>query len=111
MVILTHFITLSFAVAEQLSAEDMANVAAQGFKTMINSRPYGGGGSTQPPPAEIERSARALGLNYIYLPVISGAITQALVMREALPSAPTPVLALYRPGARSSRLYGLVQNA
>ena len=75
MAISARFITPAFAGAEQLFAENMANVAAQGFKTVIYNRPYDEGGSTQPPSVEIERSAHALGLNYIYLPVISGAIT------------------------------------
>lgn len=70
---------------------------------MINNRSDGQGGNTQPS-AEIERSARALGLNFIYnLPVavVIGVITPALAMREALTSAPTPVLAFCRSGARS----------
>jgi len=109
MTVPTKALTPQFAVAAQLSAHDLPAVAAQGFKTLINNRPDGEGGAGQPPSREFEAVAQALGLNYIYLPVVSGAITaeQAVAMREALATAPGPVLAFCRSGARSAQLYSL----
>ena len=103
----TRAVTPTFAVAAQLAPPDMQAVAAQGFKTVINNRPDGEGGASQPASRDIQAAAQALGLNYIYLPVVGGAITpaQAQALREALASAPTPVLAFCRSGARSAQLY------
>lgn len=108
MSITTRYLDPSFAVAAQLTAQDMAAVAAQGFKTVINNRPDGEGGDSQPASREVEASAKALGLNYIYLPVVSGSVTpeQVQAMRDALAGAATPVLAFCRSGARSAQLYG-----
>lgn len=113
MAISTHTIAPGFAVAAQLSAEQMADAAAQGFKTVINNRPDGEGGPDQPTNQAIAAAAQANGLHYIYLPVVGGAITpqQALALRAALQAAPQPVLAFCRSGARSAQLHALAQLA
>ncbi|MBX9832682.1 MAG: TIGR01244 family phosphatase [Burkholderiaceae bacterium] len=100
-----------FAVSPQLSASDFTAVVAQGFATVINNRPDGEGGADQPTSAELERAAKLAGLNYVYLPVVSGSITATQVqgMRKALAAAPGPTLAFCRSGARSAQLYGLAQ--
>lgn len=105
-------LTPEFAVSPQLSASDFASVVAQGFTTVINNRPDGEGGGEQPTSPELERAARLVGLNYVYLPVVSGSITAAQVqaMRNALKSASGPTLAFCRSGARSAQLYGLAQS-
>jgi uncharacterized protein (TIGR01244 family) len=103
----------SFAVTGQLTPDDIPGIAAQGFATLINNRPDGEGGGSQPPSSSIEQAARAAGLNYVYLPVVSGAISpaQAEAMRQALATVPPPVLAFCRSGARSAQLYSLAQTA
>ena len=113
MSIPTQTIAPGFAVAAQLSVAQMADAAAQGFKTIINNRPDGEGGPDQPQSQAIAAAAQALGLHYVYLPVVSGAITpeQALAMHKALQTAPQPVLAFCRSGARSAHLYALAQAA
>jgi uncharacterized protein (TIGR01244 family) len=109
-----HIVALTpdFAVAPQLSTADFAWLSTQGFKTVINNRPDGEGGSTQPTSAQLECAAEAAGLHYVYLPVVSGAITSAQVqaMHNALATAPRPGLAFCRSGARSTRLFGLAQS-
>ena len=106
-------LSTDFAVTGQLSPQDLGEVAARGFGTVINNRPDGEGGSDQPPSGELERAARAAGLHYVHLPVVSGAITpeQAAAMRQALSTAPGPVLAFCRSGARSAKLFELAQSA
>ena len=101
-----------FAVTGQIALQDLPEVAALGFGTVINNRPDGEAGD-QPPSDEVERAARAAGLRYVHLPVVSGAITpeQGRAMREALASAHGPVLAFCRSGARSGKLYELAQSA
>jgi uncharacterized protein (TIGR01244 family) len=102
-----------FSVTGQLTVSDVPAIAEQGFATLINNRPDGEGGSSQAPSSDIEQAALAAGLHYIHLPVIAGAITpaQALAMQEALTTAPAPVLAFCRSGARSAELYKLAEAA
>ena len=104
-------LTPDFAVSPQLLAEDFAWVSAQGFKTLINNRPDGEGGPSQPVSADLERAAVAAGLHYVYLPVVSGSITAAQVgaMRDALHASAGMTLAFCRSGARSAQLFGLTQ--
>ena len=101
--------TESFATAPQITSHDLAEIAAMGFKTVVNNRPDGEGGPEQPANAEIEAAAKAAGLNYAYLPVISGQITeqQARDFAHLLATAPGPLLAFCRSGARSQNLYQL----
>ncbi len=108
----TRPLNASFSVAGQLQPGDMAAVAAQGFASVINNLPDGERGGAQALSRDIELAAQAAGVHYVYLPVISGAITPAQVraMREALASAPAPVLAFCRSGARSAQLYTLSQD-
>lgn len=96
-----------FAVAPQLTPEDMAAVAAAGFKSVINNRPDGEGGPDQPRSEEVEAAARAAGLEYRYQPVNGGNIQQQDVdaFAELLNTLPQPVLAFCRTGNRCSILY------
>ena len=102
MSISPHTLAPGFAVAAQLSAQQMADVAALGF---------GEGGPDQPLSHAVAAAAQANGLHYVYLPVVGGAITpaQAQALRDLLQTAPQPVLAFCRSGARSAQLYTLAQ--
>ena len=113
MVAPIRHLNAAFAVTAQLTVGDVHGLAAMGFTALINNRPDGEGGSAQPLSRDIEQAARTAGLHYVYLPVVSGAITpaQAVAMRQALVTAPAPVLAFCRSGARSAQLYQLAQAA
>ena len=104
-----HFKWLSdtVAAAGQIVPADLPVIAAHGFKTVINNRPDGEGGPNQPPSAQLQRAAEALGLRYVYLPVISGQLTakDAQDMAACLKSAAAPVFAFCRSGARTEHLY------
>lgn len=104
--------TDQFGTLGQITPEDVAEIARQGYKTIVNNRPDGEAGPTQPLSAEIEVAAKALGLNYVYLPVVSGQITleQAQSMAQVLETMPGPILAFCRSGARSTNLYMLAQQ-
>jgi uncharacterized protein (TIGR01244 family) len=99
-----HFGTLG-----QIEPSHLVEIAKQGYKSVINNRPDGEGGPDQPKNAEIQAEAEKLGLNYAYLPVVSGAITpeQVIEMARLLKTLPGPVLAFCRSGARSTNLYQL----
>ena len=105
--------TDAFATAAQISPADVGQIAALGYRTLINNRPDGEGGAGQPTSAEIEAAARAAGLQYAHLPVISGQITEPQARRfaELLATSPTPVLAFCRSGARSQNLFRMASGA
>jgi sulfide:quinone oxidoreductase len=97
----------NFGTAPQITPEDMQEIAEQGFKSVINNRPDGEGGASQPTSTQMEKAAQAAGLHYSYLPVISGQITEAQTAEFAalLASQPGPILAFCRSGARSTNLF------
>ncbi len=96
-----------FATAPQIDANDMAAIAAQGFSTVVNNRPDGEGGPDQPSSEAMAQAAQAAGLEYHYLPVISGQITPEQVASFAAVVAASngPVLAFCRSGARSTTIW------
>ena len=98
-----------FGTLGQIEPSHLAEIANQGYKSVINNRPDGEGGPDQPKNADIEAEAERLGLNYVYLPVVPSAITvdQVREMARLLQTLPGPVLAFCRSGARSTNLYQL----
>lgn len=100
-------LTDSFAVAPQLSPEDMQAVADAGFKSVIINRPDNEGGPQQPASSDVMAAARAAGLVVEYQPVVSGGMTHEDVIRfaELLKQLPAPVLAYCRTGTRCTHLF------
>ncbi|WP_420347173.1 TIGR01244 family sulfur transferase [Pelagibius sp.] len=98
----------SFAVAPQIEAADVAEIARAGYKTIICNRPDGEG-NDQPLFHEIEEAARAQGLEAHYLPVESGKVSDAdaEAFGERLEAVPKPVFAYCRSGTRSVTLWSL----
>jgi len=98
----------TFAVSPQITAAEVAELAQQGYKTIICNRPDGEG-NDQPLFHEIEEAAGKFGLQVHYLPVVSGAVTDedADKFAEAFESAPKPVFAYCRSGTRSITLWSL----
>lgn len=104
----------SFGTAGQIEPNDVAQIAREGYKSIINNRPDGEEGPEQPSNASIAVMAKEHGLEYAYLPVVSGAITpeQVVEMAKLLKTMPQPILAFCRSGARSTFLYQLaLQNS
>jgi len=99
-----------FAVAGQIAPENVAEIAGAGFKSIVCNRPDTEDGAV--PHDAVEEAARAAGLEFRFLPVVSGAITQEDVkgMAAILGELPRPVLAYCRSGTRCLNLYGLVQQ-
>ena len=104
--------TTQFGTLGQIDASHLAEIAKQGYKSVINNRPDFEGGPDQPTNASIQAEAEKLGLNYVFLPVVPGAFTQAEVqeMARLLKTLPGPVLAFCRSGARSTNLYHLASQ-
>ncbi|MGZ9044622.1 MAG: TIGR01244 family sulfur transferase [Telluria sp.] len=106
MTLAVQRLTPNVAVAGQLEPAAMAEVAAAGFRSIVNNRPDFEGGSTQPTSASIEAAARAAGLAYAWQPVSPSVQTPEDIARFAalLESLPKPILAFCRTGTRSGKL-------
>ncbi|MCC2098776.1 MAG: TIGR01244 family phosphatase [Hyphomicrobiales bacterium] len=98
------------SVAPQVSAGDMAEAAAMGFKTVVNNRPDGESAG-QPASSEIEEAAKAAGLAFVYMPVVSGQLTMQDVesFRTMMAGAEAPILAYCRTGTRCCNLWALAE--
>ena len=98
----------NISVAPQISIEDVAEAAKLGFKTLVANRPDHEEPG-QPAMADIEAAAREQGLEWVYMPVESGNITDDDVNRFApmIRDAEKPVLAFCRSGTRCTVLWAL----
>lgn len=100
-------VTEMLSVAHQITVEDVARAAAQGFTLLINNRPDGEEPG-QATGAAIEAAAVAAGLGYIFIPVRGGPTReQAQAQFEAVEAAGGPVLAFCRTGTRSINTWAL----
>ena len=93
-------------VSGQVRPGDIAGLAAQGVRMLINNRPDGEEPG-QLPAAEAQAEAERLGLTYIHIPVTSSSIAPGDVaaMQQALATAPKPVVMHCRSGTRSTLLW------
>lgn len=103
-------ITPDFAVAPQLRPEEVAEVAAAGFRSILCNRPDREEAG-QPEFAAVEAAARAAGLEVLHVPVVSGAITADNLrdFRAAVAALPAPVFAYCRSGGRCANLWDLAR--
>lgn len=99
-------------VGPQLLPHDLGDVAAAGFRSIINNRPDGEA-PDQPRSEELETEARRQGLSYWHIPVVPGQATEkdARAFAAALEAAGGPVVAFCRTGNRSSGLWKMTQQA
>lgn len=108
---LLRSIAADVCVAPQLEPHAMADLAALGFKSVVNNRPDFEHGPDQPSSAQMEAAARAAGLEYRHLPV-DGAYQspeEIAAFAQLLKELPRPLLAFCRSGARSTRLFTAAQ--
>jgi uncharacterized protein (TIGR01244 family) len=94
-------------VAPQLTPDAMAEAARMGFRSVVNNRPDFEHGPDQPTNADIEAAARAVGLQYRFLPVAGGFQTpeQIEAFGRLLDELPRPMLMFCRTGTRSTNLF------
>ena len=98
----------SISVAPQIAVEHVADIAATGFKTIVNNRPDDEDAG-QPSGDAIRAAAEAAGLNYVAIPVTHAGFSHPQIdaMTQALTEAKGPVLAYCRSGTRSCNLWAL----
>jgi len=101
-----------FSVSGQLTPDDVRLAADQGFKSIICNRPDDEE-ADQMPAAVIGDLAAALGLEFAYIPITPGKMTEAdgAAMAQALKQMPSPVLGFCRSGARSIKAWEMAQAA
>ena len=101
----------NYSVSGQILPEDIAAVKAAGFKSVICNRPDNEQPG-QPSADSVKQAAEAAGLEFRYIPVISGQITEQNVADQAaaLEGLKGPVFAYCRSGARCTNLYALIQE-
>ena len=95
-----------YAVADQITIEDLDGIEAMGFKAIVCHRPDNEAPG-QPDYAEIESAARARGIEMRHIPVGRNGVgyeeVQAFV--DALDEMDRPMLGYCRSGARSTAIY------
>ena len=99
---MTHQVSFS----GQITPEQVQQIAADGFKTIINNRPDGEA-ADQPTSSEIEAAAREAGLAYKEISFAGNALTQQHVedFADYFNQAEQPILMFCRTGNRSNGLY------
>jgi len=105
-------ISATYSVSGQITPEDVGAVKAAGFKSIICNRPDEEQPG-QPSATSVEQAAKDAGLEFRYIPVVSGQITGADVeaQAQALDALEGPVFAYCRSGARCTNLFMMVQQA
>jgi uncharacterized protein (TIGR01244 family) len=99
------------AVAPKRGNRDIEEVAKGGMNLIINNRPDGES-EDQMSSAEIEATARSVGMDYVHIPVVPTQITdeQITAMAEAIKQAGDGnILATCRTGMRSMIIFALAQ--
>jgi sulfide:quinone oxidoreductase len=104
-------LTDEISVAPQIKASELAELAAQGFRSIVCNRPDGEG-ADQPAFSEIERAASAVGVQARFIPVEAGKVSDAaaVAFAAACEELPKPILAYCRSGTRSTKLWELAQD-
>lgn len=102
-------ITPELSVSPQILPQDMAALAAEGFRVIINNRPDSEVGPDEDSTA-IRAAAEAAGLDYREIPFQPGQVTLDMVTAQAEALAlPGRKLAYCRSGNRSTVLWALTQ--
>ena len=90
----------------QVEVDEVAGLAAQGCRMLINNRPDGEAPG-QPTSQALEAEARRCGMDYRHIPVVPGEASDsdARAFAEALEQSHGPVVAFCRTGARAAGLH------
>ncbi|MAT93135.1 MAG: TIGR01244 family phosphatase [Halioglobus sp.] len=96
----------SVAVSAQIAPEHVAEIAAAGYKVLVNNRPDGEEPG-QPSSAEMAARAAEAGLDYYHMPVTAGDFPGAdfAAFRALLDDPGRPVFAYCRSGTRCANLW------
>ena len=104
-------LTAQLAVADQLEIHDLDAVQEAGFASVVCNRPDEEG-EPHATADEMAKRAAELGVEFRYLPVNGGNITETDVDEHAalLAELPKPILTYCRSGARCAKLWALSES-
>ena len=104
-------LTDTVGVSGQISAELVPQIAAAGYKVLINNRPDGEEPG-QPASAEIAAAAEAAGLEYHHLPVTAMDFPGSGIeqMADFFDDEERPVFAFCRSGTRCTNLWVVTRD-
>jgi sulfide:quinone oxidoreductase len=102
-------LTPTLSVAAQIQPQDVAQLAAAGYRAILCNRPDGEEAG-QPPFADIAAAATAAGLETAYQPIVTAALgpDDAHAFAALIDRLPGPILAYCRSGTRSATLWTMV---
>ncbi|SDW17437.1 bifunctional protein tyrosine phosphatase family protein/NAD(P)/FAD-dependent oxidoreductase [Nitrosomonas communis] len=112
MGIITTKLDEKLSVSGQIGLDDLPEIAAAGYQSVICNRPDYEGGEAQPTNAQLQQAARSLGLQFVYLPVEIGAVSteKSEAFNKLLLELPGPVLAFCKSGSRPKALYQMAKQ-
>lgn len=101
-------ITEDYAVSPQISPDDIPEIKAAGFRSIMCNRPDGEDYG-QPEFDAVAEAARAEGIDVRCVPIVSGMVTPqaAQDFAAALEGMPKPMLAYCRSGTRCTMLWSI----
>jgi sulfide:quinone oxidoreductase len=102
-------LTPTLSVSAQIQPQDVALLAAAGYRAIICNRPDGES-ADQPAFAEIAAAAKAAGLATAYQPIVTASLgpDDAVAFGALIDRLPGPILAYCRSGTRSTTLWTMV---
>lgn len=102
----TYKLTDTIAVSGQITTDMVPQIAAAGYKVLVNNRPDGEEHG-QPNSAEIAAAAQQAGLEYVHLPVTAMNFpgSGAQQMADLFDDEQRPVFAFCRSGTRCTNLW------
>ena len=103
-------LTDRFAVAPQLTPDDLAGLVAAGYGTVVNNRPDSEV-PTDLSDGAMAAAARAAGLAYHAIPVGHGGFDRSMIdaLAGVLADGPGKTVAYCRSGSRSAHLWALAE--
>lgn len=101
----------TFAVGPQIQVDEVSEISAAGYRTVICNRPDGEEAG-QPTAGEIAAACRAAGLEFHHLPFQGTGVSAQLVdtFRAIIGNADGPVFAYCRSGQRCVYLWNITQS-
>ncbi len=103
-------LTERFSVSGQVSPDQLADLKARGYTTIISLRPDREG-PDQPSAAQMSDAARSNGMAFAFVPVAPGAIpdTAVAALTQAVAVNSGKVLLYCRSGSRAARTWSLFE--
>ncbi|WP_268906972.1 bifunctional protein tyrosine phosphatase family protein/NAD(P)/FAD-dependent oxidoreductase [Collimonas humicola] len=102
-----------FSTAGQIGMEDLSEIAAAGYRSVICNRPDAEDGGRHVSSGELAAACERLGLAFSYLPADATHLSKehGAALRRLLVSMPPPILAFCRTGNRSTNIFRLANAA